>query len=553
MGKQDKEFTIQEALDMAVVHHTAARLSEASNIYRLILEKLPNQPIALNLNGVILHQSGNSVLAIDQIKKAIEFNPNYVDAYNNLGAVLMDLNRFEEAAKCFSAATNIDPNHAMAFNNLGNAKFKMDKHEEAVIHYKKAISLDSICLEAYSNMGALYKEEGKFETALKYIKKAVEINPENADSFNNFGSILSDLRRYEEAEDSYKKALSINPNHIDVIGNYAILLNILGRQKLSLSFFLKRLDLARGEYSAHLDLPEFKYISKCKIKHDIEQFHFLKRTYKGDVRFENLVDIYSELDNEIIWPANEAEWVLLSKSQRELIADSYNRLVHIASAPEISGGTLNKNLDTDAITQNYFENKPGITFFDNFLNDLALKGLRKFLMESTIWYDFTYSGGYLGAMYKDGMACPLLLQIAEELRKAFPKIIKNHPLVQMWAYKYDSQLKGINNHADIAAVNVNFWITPDTANMDPKSGGLIVHKAEAPLDWSFNNFNRDEEQIKTFLKMNQSGNIKVPYAENRMVLFNSNLIHKTDDIAFKTGYENRRINITMLFGSRLNN
>ena len=114
MEKPDKEFTIQEALDMAVDHHRAGRLSEANNIYRLILDKLPNQPVALNLNGVILHQSGNSISAINQIKKAIESNPNYVDAHLNLGTVLMDLNRFEEASECFSLATNIDPNHSIA-------------------------------------------------------------------------------------------------------------------------------------------------------------------------------------------------------------------------------------------------------------------------------------------------------------------------------------------------------------------------------------------------------------------------------------------------------
>ena len=42
----------------------------------------------------------------------------------------------------------------------------------------------------------------------------------------------------------------------------------------------------------------------------------------------------------------------------------------------------------------------------------------------------------------------------------------------------------------------------------------------------------------------------VPYAENRVVLFNSNLFHETDRLEFKPGYENRRINITMLFGNR---
>ena len=34
-------------------------------------------------------------------------------------------------------------------------------------------------------------------------------------------------------------------------------------------------------------------------------------------------------------------------------------------------------------------------------------------------------------------------------------------------------------------------------------------------------------------------------------LLNFFLFHKTDNIRFKTGYENRRINVTMLFGNRL--
>ena len=47
-----------------------------------------------------------------------------------------------------------------------------------------------------------------------------------------------------------------------------------------------------------------------------------------------------------------------------------------------------------------------------------------------------------------------------------------------------------------------------------------------------------------------SGKMLVPYNENRVVLFNSDLFHETDRLEFKPGYENRRINITMLFGNR---
>jgi hypothetical protein len=40
----------------------------------------------------------------------------------------------------------------------------------------------------------------------------------------------------------------------------------------------------------------------------------------------------------------------------------------------------------------------------------------------------------------------------------------------------------------------------------------------------------------------------VPYQQNRMVMFDSALLHKTDSINFKSGYGNRRINLTYLYG-----
>ena len=42
----------------------------------------------------------------------------------------------------------------------------------------------------------------------------------------------------------------------------------------------------------------------------------------------------------------------------------------------------------------------------------------------------------------------------------------------------------------------------------------------------------------------------VPYVANRVVMFNSDLFHETDKLDFEAGYENRRINVTLLYGTR---
>jgi len=187
-----------------------------------------------------------------------------------------------------------------------------------------------------------------------------------------------------------------------------------------------------------------------------------------------------------------------------------------------------------------------------------LATLRRFCLESTMWYEIK-KVGYLGAYWANGFAAPLLLQIAEELRQALPEIFQDHPLQQMWAYKYDSNIStGIKVHADAAAVNVNFWITEDEANLgrddEGTGGGLRIYLKDAPAEWEFSSYNTGHTKIYNYLKSDAGGanrEVAIPYRMNRAVIFHSQLFHTTDRFRFRCcAYKDRRINITMLFGTR---
>ena len=83
-----------------------------------------------------------------------------------------------------------------------------------------------------------------------------------------------------------------------------------------------------------------------------------------------------------------------------------------------------------------------------------------------------------------------------------------------------------------------------------EGGGLEVWDKEAPLDWDFAHYNNDTPAVRRFLAESGAHRIVVPHRQNRAVLFNSDLFHETGRLAFREGYENRRINVTMLFGRR---
>ena len=188
--------------------------------------------------------------------------------------------------------------------------------------------------------------------------------------------------------------------------------------------------------------------------------------------------------------------------------------------------------------KSYFASQPNLAAVDNFLSEDALLRLRAFCREATIWKDVKQ--GHLGSYLHDGFCEPLLLQIAHELRHS------------MWSYKCDPESGGMDIHADRAAVNVNFWISPDEANNRPESGGLEVFKAEAQLSWDYRRDNNQTDAIDRCLDEQGHDSTTVPHRSNRVVIFNSNLLHKTDDCHFRDGYINRRNSITMLFGHRHN-
>ena len=70
MSEPQQTLTMQQALDLAIQHHTAGRLSQAESIYQQILQSNPEQPTALHLLGVIAHQRGENNKAVELITSA---------------------------------------------------------------------------------------------------------------------------------------------------------------------------------------------------------------------------------------------------------------------------------------------------------------------------------------------------------------------------------------------------------------------------------------------------------------------------------------------------
>ncbi len=294
--------------------------------------------------------------------------------------------------------------------------------------------------------------------------------------------------------------------------------------------------------------------SVAKLRHDIEQLELLvARGRLSDRALERLEALrFVELSlGEGAAPGakRHLQPFGVSPALRRLLGPAYDRRVHGTWPTAMRGRVLNR-IDADRAADDYRSGE-GLVVLDDLLTPRALAALRRHCVESTIWYHVR-PNGYLCAYLHDGFACGLVLQIADELRARLPALLGTTPLLTAWGYKYDHAYGGLGLHADRALVNVNLWLTPDAANLDAASGGLVVHHARVPDRWSFDDYNRTGSvtKMRRWLRARNARVTHLPHRQNRAVVFDSAFLHESDRCVFAPGYENRRVNVTFLFGSR---
>ena len=290
--------------------------------------------------------------------------------------------------------------------------------------------------------------------------------------------------------------------------------------------------------------------SPHKLMHDEEQLQYLITNGCIPSEFQKYI---AQLTSVRLSLGESNDTVIMSADSYSTLGSVYNTNIYLPLGPPPGSipNAVNPNLDFQSITDTYFGHEFGVAVIDDFLTVDTLHALIAYCNEATIFHDV--KPGYLGAYFYEGLNIDLFSQIEDELRLHMPDIFADYPLTNLWAYKYDGDLGGIRVHADNAAVNLNFWITPESANLDPNTGGLMVYNISAPLDENVRSWNVEDEGVHKNIAafLGNATALNVPYRQNRAVLFNSNLLHATAPLSFKRGYTNRRVNLTMLFGKRM--
>jgi tetratricopeptide (TPR) repeat protein len=544
---QGSAHPVEPVIREAIVHHRAGRLPEAEALYQQVLVLDPRHPEANHLLGLIAYRTGQLTRAAELLVQATQSNPAHPTYWFNLGVVLQKQGKWDDALSAYRQALLRNPAYAEACSNVGNVFMDQGNPAEAEASYREALRIRPEYVEAQNNLGVALKEQGRFAEAERAYRQALMLAPSHVEAHCNLGAVLMDQGRLDEATGCLEAALRLKPEYLKAI--YHLGFAFLRRRQFGQATEYFRRSAAIKHIRARTSIEQ--WVTRARLKHEAEQVRYLFDRGLIGPQHATYVDALHALSERVAERSDEPLRTRLAPEDRASIAQSFDTILYYADAPALPAGALNPELNVSEIERRYHATHPEVMHIDQLLTNEALASLRKFCLESTIWKR-DYDNGYLGAFLGDGFSCPLLLQVAEELRVRFPRIFGDHLLTQAWAFKYDSERIGLNIHADAAAVNVNFWITPDEANLNPASGGLIVWDKEAPNDWSFREYNSTsrEPTVREFLDKSGARPVTIPYRANRAVVFNSDLFHETDRFQFKDEYDSRRINVTLLYGRR---
>lgn len=451
----------------------------------------PAPPLAAEAvveEAVRQHKSGRVAEAEQLYRRALAAQPDHPEANHNLGIILMQRGELPAGLEHFRIALQGDPTRDLYWLSCARAQLISGHPAEAAATLVRGRSHGL----AGPAMEALLAQIGP------------QANAGDANTLLSQGDALAESGRLDEAIGAYEQALALDPELAEAHYHLGSVLSETGRIAEGFAHLMRRAELVGGA-------DESATASIHKAKHDREQRAYLLA--RGLVR-----------------------------------ADAAGPVFHLGDGARIDGPAVNPANATAQLIEQWRAAWPQMVVLEDFLTVPALAKLRAYCADSTIWRR-NYEAGYIGATPPDGFACPLLAQIAEEIRQVYAGILAPHDFHYLGAFKYDSALStGTNTHADVSAVNVNFYIAPDEANLDPASGGMVVWDVEASSEAQMRRFNSDEPALQAHLKRSGAKATHVAHRANRAVIFKSSLFHKTDECRFLEGYLNKRINVSLLYG-----
>ncbi len=207
----------------AVRHFEAGRLVQAGAVCQQILDKMPTEPNAEQMLGVIALRTGEPAAAERHFRNVLSVNPGHAGALYELGGILLSQGDFKEAKNAFRQGLKVAPRVPDLHAALGDALKGLGDFQEAERSFRAALKRDRRHFRALNNLGNALMDQSRYSEAAEMFRSALNVEPRMIEAHNNLGNALSELDQIDEAIACFERALELEPGHPGTRANLASL------------------------------------------------------------------------------------------------------------------------------------------------------------------------------------------------------------------------------------------------------------------------------------------------------------------------------------------
>jgi tetratricopeptide (TPR) repeat protein len=211
------------------------QFQEASMLIEQNLLVEPDNADFFYLRGLLRSYQGKLVDSIEDLKKALYYEPKHTDAAVCLSVTLNDIGRYDEAKKIFEQANQsvflkqigddaqIDRRFAVKHFEMGDLYFRYRRFDEAIEEYNKAIQLDPTTAEMRIKRAKAFAKKGFITRAIQDLQQLKGERPTDLAVRIQLGLLHYSQGNALDAELEWESVLEMEPVHREAIAYIELL------------------------------------------------------------------------------------------------------------------------------------------------------------------------------------------------------------------------------------------------------------------------------------------------------------------------------------------
>jgi type IV pilus assembly protein PilF len=176
-------------------------------------------------------QQGNLKTALEDLNKALTYDPDYADAHTVLGVLYERIGDAKQAEEHYRRAAQLRPKGGSELNNYGAFLCKVGRYDEAHDYFDRAIAdpFYNTPDVALVNSGTCLLKAGKLDPAESALRAALDRSPNNAEALFQLASVLYEkgdffkarafMQRFESVGQARPESLMLGRNIELRLGN----------------------------------------------------------------------------------------------------------------------------------------------------------------------------------------------------------------------------------------------------------------------------------------------------------------------------------------------